>query len=306
VSPFFEPSDTLRETLRQAYEAWDAEDWDVAAGRLEALVAAARAEDAPRSELAGWAFDLALAHKFRRDWPAAREHGLAAAELAPDGPEEAVWWNLGIAATALHDWPTARLAWTRYGVDLPPGDGPVEAAFGHTPVRIATATGTEVVWCRRIDPARGVVLNVPLPGSGRRCGEVVLHDGVPTGERVSAGRTYSVFDELELWAPSDTPVHAVPLRVREEDDVAALVDLGATDDVVVEAWDSVTPLCAACSASRVDKDEPHEHDISGGRLEGGRTTVGVAAARDVTDALLRRWVATDPAARGAGTPEPVA
>ena len=40
--------------------------------------------------------------------------------------------------------------------------------------------------------------------------------------------------------------------------------------------------------------------------EGGRTTVGVAAGRDATDALLRRWVAADPAARGAGTPEPVA
>ena len=69
---------------------------------------------------------------------------------------------------------------------------------------------------------------------------------------------------------------------------------------------SSTRCRAACSAGRVDQDEPHEHDISGGRLEGGRTTVGVAAAREVADALLRRWVATDPAARGAGTPEPVA
>jgi hypothetical protein len=101
-------------------------------------------------------------------------------------------------------------------------------------------------------------------------------------------------------------VHAVVLRVGDEDDVAALVDLGDADDVVVEAWDTVTPLCAACSAGRVDQDEPHEHDISGGRLEGGRTTVGVAATLAVTEALLRRWVATDPAARGAGTPEPVA
>ena len=32
----------------------------------------------------------------------------------------------------------------------------------------------------------------------------------------------------------------------------------------------------------------------------------LAALHQQTDALLRRWVATDPAARGAGTPEPVA
>ena len=302
----FRPSDRLLALLKRAYDAWDSEAWQPAAEHLAAVVAAGRAEDAPQDELAGWAFDLALAHKFLRDWPAAREAGLAAAALAPDEPGQPAWWNLGIAATALRDWATAREAWRRYGVDIPPGEGPVDGSFGRTPVRIRTTDGAEVVWCRRIDPARAEVLNVPLPGSGRRCGEIVLHDGVPTGERVSDGRTYSVFDEIELWAASDVPVLAVPLRVAGEDELRALVQTAAEDGVTVEAWDTVTPLCAACSSGRVDQDQPHEHDISDGPLPGGRTTVGVAASQEVTDALLARWVAVDPPSRGAGTPEAVA
>lgn len=302
----FQPSERLLALLAQAYDAWDREDWQPAAAGLAAVVDAADAEQAPREELAGWVFDLALAHKHLRDWPAARQHGLAAADLAPDRPGEPAWWNLGIAATALRDWPTARLAWTRYGVDLPPGEGEIHGDFGNTPVRISSATGPEVVWCRRIDPARAEVLNVPVPGSGRRCGEIVLHDGVPAGERVSGGRTYSVFDEIELWAPSDTPVQAVTLRLASEDDLEALVEVAAAEDVTVEAWETVTPLCAACSAGRVDQDSPHEHDIAAGPQVGGRTTVGVAASPDVTARLLARWVDVDPESRGAGTPEAVA
>jgi hypothetical protein len=302
----FQPSERLSALLESAYDAWDREDWQPAAERLAELVTTARAESAPRDELAGWVFDLALAHKFLRDWPAAREHGRTAAELAPDEPGQPAWWNLGIAATALHDWPTARQAWTRYGVDVPPGDGPIEGRYGRTPVRIRTAEGHEVVWCRRLDPARAEVLNVPLPGSGRRWGEIVLHDGVPTGERVSEGHTYSVFDEIELWAPSEVPVHSVTLRVAADDDLDALVEVAAADDVTVEAWSTVTPLCAACSTGHVDQDQPHDHDMSDGPLVGSRTTVGVAASLDVTTELLARWVAVDPQSRGAGTPEAVA
>lgn len=302
----FQPSERLAALLERAYDAWDRDEWTSAAERLSALVAAARAEDAPREELAGWAFDLALAHKFLRDWPAARQAGLAAAALAPDEPGQPVWWNVGIAATALHDWPTARQAWSSYGVDVPAGEGPIEGRFGRAPVRIRTASGQEVVWCRRLDPARAEVLNVPLPGSGRRWGEIVLHDGVPTGERVSEGRTYSVFDEIELWAPSAVPVHAVTLRVRTEEDLQALVEVAAADGVTVEAWETVTPLCPACSAGRVDQDQPHEHDISDGPVAGGRTTVGVAASLTVTGSLVHRWVTIDPRSRGAGAPEAVA
>jgi len=184
---------------------------------------------------------------------------------------------------------------------------PVGMELGSAAVRLSPEGEAEVVWGRRLDPARIEVLSIPLPSSGRRWGEVVLHDGVPHGERItSAGPSYPVFDEIELWAPSRIPVQSVTVRVGTDDDLAALVALGEAEDVVVEAWHTVTPLCAACSAGRVDQDNQHNHDESDGVVRGGRTTVGVAASPGATADLLARWVAQDPASRGAGTPEAVA
>ena len=136
-----DPARQLRDHHDAAYQAFDAQRWDEAAAELARTVEAARVVGVPREDLASLAFDLALVHKFRRDWPAAVTTGLQAAELAPAGPEQPAWWNLGIAATAVHDWATARRAWTAYGVDIPTGHGPIAADLGLTPVRIDTREG---------------------------------------------------------------------------------------------------------------------------------------------------------------------
>jgi hypothetical protein len=299
-----DPERQLRDRLDAAYRAFDAERWDEAAPELARAVEAARVVGVAREDLATWVFDLALIHKFRRDWPAAVTTGLQAADLAPADQGEPAWWNLGIAATAVHDWATARRAWTKYGVDIPSGDGPIDGDFGPTPVRIETVDGAEVVWCRRIDPARAVIESIPLPGSGRRWGETVLHDGVPHGERVVGGRTYSVFDELEVWAPSEVPVQAVQLRVAADADVGALSQLAAESGLAAESWETVQVLCAACSEGRVDSDASHEHAPS--ESVPGRCRVGIAATAGDADRLLQRWIQAAPARRGAGTLETVA
>jgi hypothetical protein len=299
-----DPGRQLRDRLEAAYRAFDAGRWDEAAAELAGAVEAARVVGAAREELAVWVFDLALTHKFRHDWRAAVSSGLQAAELAPAGQGEPAWWNLGIAATAVHDWATARRAWTKYGVDIPSGEGPIEGDFGRTPVRIDTPDGGEVVWCRRIDPARAVIESVPIPGSGRRWGETVLHDGVPHGERVVGGRTYSVFDELEVWAASEVPVQAVELRVAGDADVEALSELAEASGLAAESWETVQMLCAACSEGRVDSDASHEHAPS--ESAPGRCQVGIAATEADADRLLRRWIEAAPARRGAGSLETVA
>jgi len=299
-----DPERRLREHHDAAYRAFDAERWDEAATELARAVEAARVVGVPREDLAHLAFDLALVHKFRRDWPAAATTGLQAAELAPEGLEEPAWWNLGIAATAVHDWATARRAWTTYGVDIPAGHGPIDADLGMTPVRIDTREGAEVVWCRRIDPARAFIESVPLPGSGRRWGEIVLHDGVPHGERVVAGRTFSVFEELEIWATSEVPVQAVEVRVTADLDVEALSELAEASGLVAESWGTVQALCAACSEGRIDSDASHDHAPS--ESGSGRCQVGIAAAAGDADRLLQRWIQAAPDRRGAGTLETVA
>ncbi|NED09119.1 hypothetical protein G3I55_46685, partial [Streptomyces sp. SID6648] len=73
--------------------------------------------------------------------------------------------------------------------------------------------------------------------SGRRWGEVVLHDGVPHGERTtSAGHSYPVFDEIELWAPSPVPTWVVLLEAATEADRDALEQLAADAGFAAEDW----------------------------------------------------------------------
>ncbi|MFC4455185.1 hypothetical protein [Deinococcus sonorensis] len=61
----------------------------------------------------------------------------------------------------------------------------------------------------RLDPARARIGSVPLLTSNRRFGDVVLHDGVPTGERLLHGEPLPVCDELELLVQSPySTVHA--------------------------------------------------------------------------------------------------
>lgn len=100
--------------------------------------------------------------------------------------------------------------------------------LGSAAVRLSPEGEAEVVWGRRLDPARIEVLSIPLPSSGRRWGEVVLHDGVPNGERITAaGPSYPVFDEIELWAPSPVPTWVVLLEAATEADRDALERLAS-------------------------------------------------------------------------------
>jgi hypothetical protein len=115
-------------------------------------------------------FNLGLVYKSQRRWTEAAACNRQAIERGTSQQDPA-FWNLGIAATALRDWDTARMAWRGYGIEIP-GDGPPNGDFGVSPVRINPETSGEVVWGRRIDPARIVLENIPLPGSGHRWRDV--------------------------------------------------------------------------------------------------------------------------------------
>ncbi len=109
-------------------------------------------------------YNLGFHAKYAGDWEKSLFHNQRAAELNPE--DEATWWNLGIAATALHNWPEARRAWLACGVKLQPGEGEVAMPELMGCVRIDPSGRGEVVWGRRIDPARIRVLNVPFPFTG--------------------------------------------------------------------------------------------------------------------------------------------
>jgi hypothetical protein len=230
-------------------------------------------------------FNRGLVAKFQRRWADCRAFNARAVELDPR--HEGALWNLGIAATALGDWETARRAWSGYGINLPAGTGPIEMNLGAVPIRITPLKTPEVVWCRRIDPARAIVRSVPTPESGRGFGDLLLHDGEPRGKRLHGEREVSVFDELELLAPGPLSTFVADVVAPADADVEALVAASGGDFAAEDWTSSLQMLCKQCSEGSPHDHEPHPEPEWKPEREIGVAALDEAAAR----ALLAGWAA---------------
>ena len=233
-------------------------------------------------------FNLGVLYKKLTRWPDARRVVDRALELAPNDNEGA-WWNLGIIATAQNDWATARSAWRNVGVDLPDEEGPIFMNLGLTPIRLRSAD-SEVVWCIRIDPARAVIESIPFPSSGHRCGDVLLHDGEPTGVRVISGRQVHVFDELAVLERSSLQTFEAKVVCPAINDEEELLSLATSKEIHAESWSqNVRIICKECSENNNAPPHAHEHPTPAWSTE---RVIAFAAHRD-TDvlAVLEAWVA---------------
>jgi hypothetical protein len=266
-----------KELLKQARTAWEAEEWLRSADLYEQVLAHFPDE----KPSANWWYDAALAHKFLRNWAKAYQLGREAAARAPRGEGDPAYWNLGIAATIQGDWATARDAWAGFGIELPDGEGPIEARLGPACVRLDSGGEREVVWIDRLCPTRGRVMNVPISG-GRRFGEIVVHDGEPKGRRIFNGIEFPVFDELMLFEASPLPTLEVTVGAGEVADLDALLALFAEHGFGAEPASSVDMLCSCCSEGTLEK-EGH------GTMHAGAQRVSLAAPEEEARRLLERW-----------------
>ena len=137
----------------QAYLAFDAGDLQTAADKFAELAKA-------HPDNAQYRYMLGLAAKYRMDWALSLQANLAAIACAPEF-DEAAHWNAAIAATALHDWQTARQLWAACGIPLPEGEGEIETNFGTAVLRLNPWADGECVYARRIDPCRSRIINIP-------------------------------------------------------------------------------------------------------------------------------------------------
>jgi hypothetical protein len=258
-------------------------------GDIAGAEAAYRAAAAQAPEWSAPIYNLGLLYKYEGRWRESLTYNQQAVQLASD--DQAGWWNLGIAATALGDWAEARRAWTACGMDVPAGEGPPEFHWGHTPVRLDPSGEAEVVWARRLDPARARIVSVPLPSSRFHWGDVVLTDGAPDGQRIANGRTYSVFNALALLVPSGFRTFVIELATTQPDALAAFETCATELGAAAEDWGSFTSiLCAECS-----RGTPHEHP------EGTATPAhphwGLAARNhDHASEIVEAWLANTPGA----------
>jgi len=160
-------------------------------------------------------------------------------------------------------------------VDLPGGQGPIAADMGRAAVRVnPSAASPEVVWARRVDPARVELQGVPLPSSQRRWKDVVIHDGVPSSSRKLAGKEYPVFDEIRLAEPSDYSTFMVVARIGPRNADRALLDKAEESGLSAVDWrPSIRFLCETCLQG-----VPHEKHFH--EIEGGERLFGFAARRE--------------------------
>jgi len=227
-----------------------------------------------------------LAHKYLRDWPTSLRHSLRAIELMEE-PGEAECWNAAIAATALADWERVRTLWRTCGIRVPEGQGAIVDDYGAAVVRLNPWNGGETVWMRRIDPVRARLLNVPLPESGHRFGDIVLHDGASTGTRWDGDRQVPVFNELQRLEISGFATHVVFVSCDGREDLQALLDATVPGIGHIEDWtDSIRYYCLRCSYGA-----PHRHDAP--TVNDGWTpdrNLGIAAqSRKSVEKLLADW-----------------
>ncbi|QDH70358.1 tetratricopeptide repeat protein [Marilutibacter alkalisoli] len=271
--------DDFKALRKEAYDAMDRGALAESSRHFEALLQ--REPDDPY-----YHYMRGLAHKYMLDWPVALRHNLRAIELS-DEAGEAEHWNAAIAATALGDWPQVRRLWTACGIRVPEGEGSIVDDYGVAVVRLNPWHGGETVFIRRIDPVRGRLLNVPLPESGHRFGDIVLHDGAATGHRFDGEHKVPVFNELQRLVPSEFQTFVVFVNCDSRDDLQALLDATAPGIGYAEDWtETVRYYCMRCSYGT-----PHQHDADdSGEWQPDRNLGIAAQSRKSVEKLLKDWV----------------
>lgn len=271
--------DTTAALKKEAYAAFDRGCLAEASSTFAKLLAA-------DPDNRGLHYMQGLVHKYLLDWPTSLAHNLAAIAL-DDKVGEAEHWNAAIAASGLRDWQQARALWQALGIRLPEGSGPIVDDFGVAVVRLNAWSGGETVWMRRICPVRARLLNVPLPESGHRFGDIVLHDGASTGFRWDGEHKLNVFNELQRLEASDFATHVVFVHSPRAEDLDALRNATAPGIGYVEDWtDTVRHLCLRCSYG-----VPHRHDAPqiNDDWAPGRNLGIAAQSRKAVMKLLKDW-----------------
>lgn len=253
----------------------------IAAGDLEAEMAALVALTEADPELAWPWFDLGTRHKWLRQWPESVNANLEALARTPDPTGTAEAWNLGIAATALGEWELARKAWDAFGVDIPDGDGPIQADFGRAAIHLNPAPrfhepellldgvryADEVVLAKRLCPATARISTVPVPEAGHRFGDVILYDGDAVAQATLDGVAMPVFNEIMLLEPSAYPTLGVIVPNVGDDALGDLTGLFREQGLGAEIWVSPSPA-------------PTQSEL---------VTVGLGATPDLATRLLAQW-----------------
>ncbi|MCC6725663.1 MAG: hypothetical protein IT258_14235 [Saprospiraceae bacterium] len=181
---------------------------------------------------------LSRTYRSRMEWKPTFHYCLRAVEH--NAFDENLWETLGIAATALAEWETARYAWNQLGFHFKPSKEALNLDLGIIPLRLNPLTQPEVVAARRIDPVRAVIESIPQPSSGRRYGDLVLMENKPQAQLYQQHKTLPIHDELQLLKSSNWHTFSVLLYTDSAADVDALANLCLSASLGFDNWSHAT------------------------------------------------------------------
>lgn len=175
---------------------------------------------------------LSELYKLRQDWKASLHYSKKAISL--NVQDQTSWWNVGIAASALKKPRLAQRVWQKFGFqqyDFPP-----------MCVRIEWGNQLEIVAVRPIDPARGIIVNIPHPASGRRYQDVVLFDREVLGYNVLQKKKVPIHAALGILKRSNFHTFSCQLQDAEPRDINLLEQLCYEANLGFENWSNLTQV----------------------------------------------------------------
>jgi len=183
---------------------------------------------------------LSRTYRSRMEWKPTLHYCLKAVDHNPF--DEILWETLGIAATALGEWETARYAWNQIGFHFKPSAEALHLDLGIVPVRLNPTTQPEIVAARRIDPVRCVIESIPQPSSERRYKDLILVENRPNpnGYFTLKNKKLDIHDELQLLKSSTWQSFSVLLRTSSTADVDTLANLCLSADLGFDNWSHAT------------------------------------------------------------------
>ncbi len=200
---------------------------------------------------------LSTIYRDRADWKTCLYYTQKSLQLDPEGRQ--AWLNQGLASTALKKWRTARQAWNRLGYEFRESDQSTDFDLGSVAIYLNPRTQPEVVWARRIDPARAVVLSIPQPSSGHRYQDIVLFDPSSEGAQVVGAQKWPAYREIQLLKSSPYKTFTVELLEVTQHQVDLLARLCIQERVGFDNWSAATHLFLPPSFR--DQPEFHLHPL---------------------------------------------
>lgn len=225
---------------------------------------------------------LLAIYKGRHEWKPA--YHFAKRSLAIDPADSGIWWDLGIAATALKKWRIARNVWAKF--DLPAAAP--KAANEIFSLALPYGKYIEMIWVRPICPARAEVISIPRPDAGRYYRDVVLYDRRQLqGHNIAGNRKLPVYEYLGHWKHSHYRTFSCRLYTGEAKDVRVLERLCMEAGFGFENWsNSALNAMPKLRAKKSEFYNLHDRDEAPEAVQ----WVAIAARREwEVKQLLRQW-----------------